>query len=309
VNGKPGKIQAFRAGFAAIALVFAACAVGGWRAHAPNSLLLLLTFAGVVNCCAGYCALWHAAALERHAETSTAEAERVRRELRQLSARLIETEEEAKRRLSRELHDEIGQALALLQIEISQARKMLPARPAAASDCLQRAEKTAERAVETIRNISVLLRPALLDDLGLVPALRSQLDDFLRRSGMEGQFSAEGVAAELPETVETCVFRTVQEALHNCEKHSGAGKVRVSVRQLSGSLVAEIEDDGRGFALDRQRTPAGTGLGLLGMRERVAAAGGTLAIDSTPGRGARIAIHIPLPPKVSSGAPRNPVAV
>jgi signal transduction histidine kinase len=97
--------------------------------------------------------------------------------------------------------------------------------------------------------------------------------------------------------VKTCVYRVVQEALHNCEKHSGAKKVRVVVRQLPDCLVAEIEDDGRGFARNEQRMPLrNTGLGLLGIRERAAMAGGSLIIDAAPGHGARIALRIPLAP-------------
>src|SRR5919201_2042705 len=114
---------------------------------------------------------------------------------------------------------------------------------------MARARLQSERIVQTIRNISVMLRPAMLDDLGLVPALQFQLEDFLRRSGIACEFVEEGVADQLPDSVKTCVYRVVQEALHNCEKHSGAKKVRVTVRQLPECLVTEIEDDGRGFEL------------------------------------------------------------
>jgi signal transduction histidine kinase len=99
----------------------------------------------------------------------------------------------------------------------------------------------------------------------------------------------------LPDSVKTCVYRVVQEALHNCEKHAGARNVRVAVRQLPDCLVAEIEDDGRGFQLNEQRMPSKPrGLGLLGIRERVAIAGGTLVVDSAPGQGTRIGMRLPL---------------
>jgi signal transduction histidine kinase len=136
-----------------------------------------------------------------------------------------------------------------------------------------------------------LLRPTLLDDLGLVPALQFQLEDFLRRSGIACEFTEDGVEEHLPDPVKTCVYRVVQEALHNCEKHSDASKVRVSVRQFDECLLAKVEDDGRGFSSTAQRS---TGLGLLGMRERSANAGGSLIIDSAPGQGTRIALRIPL---------------
>ena len=102
--------------------------------------------------------------------------------------------------------------------------------------------------MQNIRNISGFLRPALLDDLGLVPALQFQLEDFLRRSGIACELMEDGVEDQLPDAVKTCVYRVVQESLHNCEKHSGARKVRVTVRQLNDCLLAEVVDDGCGFS-------------------------------------------------------------
>jgi signal transduction histidine kinase len=148
--------------------------------------------------------------------------------------------------------------------------------------------------------MSLLLRPALLDDLGLTPALQFQLEEFLRRSGITCDFVEEGVSDQLPDAVKTCVYRVVQEALHNCEKHSGAVSVRVAVRQQSGYLLVEVEDNGRGFMINEQGMPSrSSGLGLLGIRERAANAGGSLVIDSKPGRGTRISMRIPLAPDVA----------
>jgi signal transduction histidine kinase len=233
--------------------------------------------------------------LEREAERHYAAVEQAKVELQQLSARLLEIEEEGKRKLSRELHDEIGQTLALLQIEISHAQALPDVRSAALRDRLGRARELAERTVQTIRNMALLLRPALLDDLGLVPALQFLLEDFLRRSRIATEFVEDGVADHFPDAVKTCVYRVLQEALHNCEKHSGATRVRVTVRQLPEHLLLEVEDNGCGFSLNPQGMPLKTsGLGLLGIRERAAISGGTLVIDSAPGRGARIALRVPL---------------
>jgi signal transduction histidine kinase len=260
----------------------------------------LLIFIGMCLLLAGAVArfsLRYAENLEMRAELHYAEVERARGELQQLSARLLEVEEEGRRTLSRELHDEIGQALALLQIEISHAQGMVPAQPEAARERLRRARELAERTIQSVRNISLLLRPTLLDDLGLAPALQFQLEEFLRRSGVACEFVEEGVSDQLPDAVKTCVYRVVQEALHNCEKHSGAANLRVAVRQHPDSLVVEIEDDGRGFELTKQGMASKRGgLGLLGIRERVANAGGSLVVDSSPGRGARIRLRIPLAP-------------
>lgn len=265
------------------------------RRNAARRLLIILAGCLLLAGAVARFSLRHAENLERRAEKHYAEVEQTKGELQQLSARLLEIEEEGRRNISRELHDEIGQALALLQIEITHAQGMLPSQPEAARERLRRARELAERTVQTVRNISLLLRPPLLDDLGLAPALQFQLEDFLRRSGITCEFVEEGVSDQLPDSVKTCVYRVVQEALHNCEKHSGARTVRVLVRQLPDRLVTEVEDDGRGFQLNQQRMPSVTrGLGLLGIRERVAIAGGSLVIDSAPGHGTRIGLQIPL---------------
>jgi signal transduction histidine kinase len=265
------------------------------RRSAANRLLVILGLCVLLAIVVARASLGHAENLEQKAELHFREVEQARSELQELSARLLEIEEEDRRNLSRELHDEIGQALALLQIEISHAHGLLPAQPEAARERLRRARQLAEQTVQTIRDISLLLRPALLDDLGLAPALQFQLEGFLRRSGITCEFSEEGVSEDLPDSVKTCVYRVVQEALHNCEKHSGALNVRVRVRQLADCLTAEIEDDGHGFVPGEPgAVPRRRGLGLLGMRERASIAGGSLVIDSAPGRGARICLNIPL---------------
>ena len=272
------------------------------RRRAVARLLAMLAVSVLLGFLVARFSLRHAENLERQAERHYAEVEQARRELQRLSARLLEIEEEGRRKLSRELHDEIGQTLALLQIEISHAQALALGGPASGrgpglSERLARSRELAERTVQTIRHISLLLRPALLDDLGLVPALQFQLEDFLRRNDVACEFVEEGVADFLPDPVKTCVYRVVQEALHNCEKHSGASKVRVAVRQRPGYLLAEVEDNGRGFLVNEQAMPPrSTGLGLLGIRERAANVGGTLVIDSAPGRGTRIILRVPLSP-------------
>jgi len=265
------------------------------RRNAAKRLLLILAISLLLAVAVARASLRHAEHLEAKADRQYAEVEQTKGELQQLSARLLEIEEEGRRTLSRELHDEIGQALALLQIEISHAHGLLPAQPEAARERLRRGRELAERTVQSVRDISLLLRPPLLDDLGLAPALQFQLEEFLRRSGITCEFVEEGVSEQLPDAIKTCVYRVVQEALHNCEKHSGAATVRVAVRQSADWLIAEVEDDGKGFQLNEHGMPSRVrGLGLLGIRERVAIAGGSLNVDSTPGRGTRIGMRIPL---------------
>ena len=265
------------------------------RHDAAERLLIMLGLGVLLSVLVALISIRHSDNLARRAETHFAEVEQTRGELQQLSARLLEVEEQGRRQLSRWLHDEIGQALALLQIEISRAQAAMRDQPADFSGHLQRARALAEKTVQTTRSFSVSLRPTLLDDLGLVPALQFQIEDFQRRSGIACEFIEESVAEHLPDAVKTCVYRVVQEALHNCEKHSRASKVQVSVRQLPDTLLVEVEDSGCGFRLNEKGMPLKTtGLGLLGIRERAAIAGGSLVIDSVPGRGTRILLRIPV---------------
>jgi len=242
--------------------------------------------------------LGHAARSELESRLRFEEVAQARRDLQQLSARLLQIQEDERTRLSRELHDEIGQTLTALRLAISRALSWLPTQPPAAEASLEEARLLAEKTVETVRNISVLLRPSLLDDLGLEPALQWQAEDFSRRSGIRCGFSSDGLDENLPAAHRTCVYRVVQEALTNCAKHSAATHVDIHVRQADGELKLEVADNGKGFPMDAQRA---AGLGILGMRERAAALGGQLLLESAPGEGTRVSIRLPLAGALAQG--------
>jgi signal transduction histidine kinase len=265
------------------------------RKAAADQILLILGVSLLLGMAVAAYSIWRTENLERQSARNYAIVAQARRDLKRLSMRLIEIQEEERARLSRELHDEIGQILTAIRIEIS--RSLTPAGPSPeAYERLSRARQLVERAVQTVRNISLLLRPSALDDLGLVPALQWLSDDFSARTGIRSAFSEEGVCEALPETVKTCAYRAVQEALHNCEKHSAASLISISVRQTASAMDIEIEDDGRGADLGSAGMPLyNAGSGLLGMRERVAMLGGCLAISSAPGAGLKLALSIPLP--------------
>jgi len=267
----------------------------GKRQDAVRRLLILLGVCVVLSLLVSRFSLRHADRLERETVRQYDEVAQAKREMEELSARLLDIEEDSRRRLSRELHDEIGQTLAVLQIEVSHAQALTNESQGRLRERLQRTRELAEKTVQTVRHISLLLRPALLDDLGLVPALQWLLEDFQRRSGVSSEFSEEGVQDLLPDSVKTCVYRVVQEALHNCEKHAGASQVRVAVRQSTNQLRVDIEDNGRGLELNAKGMPQrNAGLGILGMRERAAKVGGTLGFESSPGHGTQICLQIPL---------------
>jgi signal transduction histidine kinase len=142
--------------------------------------------------------------------------------------------------------------------------------------------------VKSIRNLALLLRPPMLDDLGLVPALEWQGREISRRGDMEVDVRSEGVSEQLPDDVKVCVYRVVQEALANAARHSGAKHAQVSVVQSGENIQVQIADDGKGFTAERVR-----GMGILGMEERVKRLGGSLNIKSGPGKGTTVGAEIP----------------
>ncbi|MGC9971661.1 MAG: sensor histidine kinase [Bryobacteraceae bacterium] len=281
----------------------------GSRRTAAGRLVVILGLSVALGLIVACFSVVHAASLERESVRRLEEVTRARKDLQQLSARLVESQEAARKRLARELHDEIGQTLHALRIEISHAQAAWKAGEPAAEARLEQARALAERTVETVRNISLLLRPPMLDDLGLGPALQWQAEEFSRRCGIRCTLSEDGLADALPDSHKTCVYRVVQEALHNCEKHSAASNVRILVRQAPRRLSVEIQDDGRGFEAGPEGLPAGPGgLGILGMRERATTLDGSLRLDSAPGKGTQLTLSLPLPEAAGTAAP-NPEEV
>jgi signal transduction histidine kinase len=227
---------------------------------------------------------------ERQAVTRYNEVSQARRELKELSARLVHAQENERRAISRELHDEVGQSMSALHLGLSNLLATLPEGPRdLMADQINGLRNIAEQSVHSVRNLSLLLRPSMLDDLGLVPALRWQAREASRNSGLRVDVAADEICDELPDEFKTCIYRVVQEALHNITRHAKAQVVRINVRQGGKSLLLTIQDDGRGFDT-RER-----GLGLLGIEERVANLGGQFRVESQPGRGVLLAISFQVP--------------
>jgi signal transduction histidine kinase len=209
--------------------------------------------------------------------------------LQNLSARLVQAQEEERRSISRELHDEVGQALSGILVELANLSPLLRQGNVAASAKVDEIKHEVEESIRVVRNMALLLRPSMLDDLGLVPALEWQAREVSKRSGIWVKVDAANVSEELPEEHKTCVYRIVQEALHNCVQHASAHNVRVTVDQQPAILRLAIEDDGKGFTPQKER-----GMGLLGIQERVSHLGGAFAVDSSPGRGTALRVMLPL---------------
>ncbi len=211
-----------------------------------------------------------------------------------LSQQLMEAQEMERRHLARELHDEIGQALTAVKINLQAVQ-----RSAGGSAGLPRLEESVsivDRALQQVRNLSLDLRPSLLDDLGLVAALRWYLDRQAQRAGFAVEFVADPPGIRASPSLETACFRVAQEALTNVVRHAQAKKVRVELRQRDPELHLVINDDGVGFevAAARQRAIRGGSLGLLGMQERVLLIRGRIDIKSEPGHGTSIHACFPL---------------
>jgi signal transduction histidine kinase len=228
--------------------------------------------------------------LEKEGQRRYQELARSRSELERLSARLVEAQETERRSISRELHDEVGQSLGALLVEVGRLAVSVPSDNAQMKGHVDRIKSVAETTVQTVRNIALLLRPSMLDDLGLIAALEWQGREVSRRSEMEVEIQSERVSEKIPDEYRICIYRLVQEALNNAARHSSAQNARVTVEQTANSILVGVFDDGRGFDPQRVR-----GLGILGMEERVRRLGGILTIESKPGAGTTLKAEFPLP--------------
>jgi signal transduction histidine kinase len=227
--------------------------------------------------------------LEHEAASRLEEATEAREQMARLSAELLAAQEDERRRISRELHDEVGQTLYAAVLSLGNLRSSIAANQTGdVQRELQLLNDLTERTASVVRNIALLLRPAMLDDLGLIPALKWLAREATRTQPVPVDVDAESPLANLPDDHVTCVYRIVQESIHNAEKHSHARSIQVELKEDRGGLTVRIADDGRGFAPDRE-----SGLGILGMRERATRAGGSLAIESAPGRGTAVLLHLP----------------
>ena len=210
--------------------------------------------------------------------------------LRQLSQQLVSSQEQERKALSRELHDEIGQLLTALRMELGNAERSRAGSGGEADIHLDQAKKLAETTLKTTRDIAMGLRPAMLDLLGLGPALEWQTREFSRRYKTPIQLDVDGDLRDLPDPHRTYLYRIVQEGLTNCARHAQAKNIRVSLKDADGQLAVTVEDDGVGFDQDGG---VAYGLGLLGITERVRELCGKIAILSEPGKGTRLEVMLP----------------
>jgi signal transduction histidine kinase len=204
---------------------------------------------------------------------------------------LVNTQEEERKNLSRELHDHVAQVLTGLRMELGRVERMTAPFTAQVGPAVAECKRLVDDMFLTVRNLALGLRPSMLDDFGLQAALEWLVRDFTGRYPITVDLGMEGVFDALPDKHRTCVYRVVQEALTNCVRHAHPETIHIGVTACDGQLNVDVTDDGIG--LDPARR--GKGLGLRGIEERVRELGGTLTISGLSGRGTTLAIRLPVP--------------
>ncbi|MCL4371548.1 MAG: histidine kinase, partial [Chloroflexi bacterium] len=213
-------------------------------------------------------------------------------ELQRLPARVLGAQEEERKRIARELHDETSQALTSVIVGLKALEK--PGRQCEIQDRVAELRATVAETLEAVHRMAVELRPSALDELGLLPALRGYAKEYSRQHGIQVGLQVSGLKGRLPSEVEVAIYRVVQEALTNAAKYSEASQVAVKLSVEGSTLTATVRDQGRGFDLNRVQQSKDGGLGLFGMRERVSLLSGQLEILSAPRAGTTIVARVPL---------------
>jgi len=216
---------------------------------------------------------------------------RSRDELQQLGAAAHMTREQEKSRIARELHDELGQLLTMLQMDVAWCKEKQPARNEAFAAKLDRMEALLKSTIAATRRIAADLRPLMLDDLGLVPSIEWLVENFAQRTGIACELTVAERDLDLPQEQASAIFRIVQESLTNIAKHAQASHADITVEEEGGLLVVRIEDNGVGFATHAPRKPQS--FGLFGLRERASLLGGDATVTSAPGKGTVVEVRIP----------------
>jgi len=241
--------------------------------------------------------------LEQRVQDRTREVQQLLEELQQkeevrslLLEKVISAQEEERKRIARELHDELGQSLTGMVLNIEAAEEGLAKDTEAPLQRMERAKSLAVHSIDSVRHLILDLRPAALDDLGLVPALRAFAESRLGDKGIHLGLETSGLRDRLPPPVETTIFRVVQEAVTNIVRHSQATTARIHLERSNGLVSLLVEDDGQGFdpAKVLHSPDRALAIGLLGMEERISILGGRLSVESHSGQGTRVRAEIPL---------------
>ncbi|NOX55881.1 MAG: sensor histidine kinase, partial [Planctomycetes bacterium] len=209
-----------------------------------------------------------------------------------------------RKRVARELHDQVGQSLTALLMELAAIKTLVPVELEHVRDLLTRCHQLAAEMLEELRRLMMNLRPALLDDLGLIAAIKSYAEHQLPPAGVEPTVEVHGPRRRLPSPIDIAVYRIVQEGITNIVKHAGAKRATIRIVYNTDRVALTIEDDGKGFDTSKPHHSHGA-LGLLGMQERVTLLGGSFRVESRPGNGTRVLVEVPVPRKEESSDGQN----
>ena len=231
----------------------------------------------------------------RHYADLFSQSRRLQEQLRHLSHQLISAQEEERKKISRELHDDIAQTLAGINVQLDALKEESTINSKDLQRKITSTQRLVEKSVDIVHRFARELRPTLLDDLGLIPALHSFVKPLARRTRLQVHLKIFAGVEDLDNAKRTVLYRVAQEALTNVARHAHARRVELSIQKLSGTACLKIKDDGRSFQVQRVlHAKRNHRLGLLGMRERVEMVGGSFEIDSTPGNGTTVCAKIPL---------------
>jgi signal transduction histidine kinase len=215
--------------------------------------------------------------------------------MRHLSRQLLRAQEEERKQISRELHDQIAQTLTGINVHLASLKSETMANTKDLEKKIAHTQNLVEQSVSIVHRFARHLRPTVLDDLGLIPALRSLVKDFTKQTGILVRCTTFAGVEQLNSAKRTVLYRVIQSALTNVAQHAKASRAQVSIRKLRDTVRMDITDNGTGFEVERVLfAKRGQRLGLLGMRERVEMVGGSFRVESTPGKGTTIRAQIPL---------------
>jgi signal transduction histidine kinase len=244
---------------------------------------------------------------ERHQGKLLEQSRSMQEQLRHLSHQILHAQEEERKRISRELHDEIAQTLVGINVYLEALTHEARDNPKGLKQKITRTQRLVEESVEIVHRFARELRPTILDDLGLIPALHSFMKEFIKRTGLHVRFTTFAGVEKLNSAQRTVLYRVAQEALTNVARHAQATRVEARIQKLPGAVRMQIKDNGKSFEVDQVlHAKKGKSLGLLGIRERLEMVGGSFDIASAPGEGTTIQVQIPLGP-VRAGDAKNPL--
>ena len=231
---------------------------------------------------------------EHHYSQLLEQSERLQEQLRRLSRQILSAQEEERRAISRELHDVIAQTLTGINVRLAALKKEAAVNTKGLDRNIARTQRLVEKSVNIVHQFARQLRPAVLDDLGLIPALHSYMKNFTARTGVRAHLIAFAGVEQLDTARRTVLFRVAQEAMTNVARHAKASRVEVNIQKLPRAARMDIKDNGRSFQVERILHANGNKrLGLLGMRERVEMVGGTFCVESAPGDGTTVRVEVP----------------